>query len=705
MSGFIKHIPPKLRLYLPILAGIIISISLITIYSVAKLRSTIYSDVERNLFLEVQTLEKMLERERDLKLAKVKSDLKVAHKLFYDADFEMTKNTLEIPLVNQISGQAFEAPINEWKYNGKNFYQNPHFVDEVNMLVGGTSTVFQKIDSGYVRIATNVLKLDGTRAVGTFIPNNSPVIRTVESGKTYIGRAYVVNNWYITAYEPIYDGEHIAGMLYVGDKEKDLDELREKIVTLKIGKNGFPFVMDETGRFVIHPYAMGELWEDEPIFDSILSSENGVTTYTSIRDGKKRIIAWEYFPDFKLYVAAGVPLQEETGSLVSEVIINSAIIAIVIIFALSVFVYFITTENIRKFLSKLELSSKKLKSTQEALEQSERHFQTLFNNSSDEIFVIDFEGNFVEVNQVASDNLGYSHDEFLQMNVIQIKPEHLKAKVVSNISMIKNFGQHRYESENRARDGHVIPVEMKSRVIDYKGHQVILTISRDISERKEVEDKILHTIIQTEENERKRFAADLHDDLAPILSTVKLYTDLLKKKNYKKINEEDAIRNIEELVDMSIASTRTISRNIRPNILQDFGLAAAVIDFCSFIIKAESIHIDVVSNQYKIEQRCIEESVLYQAVKELINNTLKHASAKNIRIELKSFGNQVILYYRDDGIGFDLNEAMKLNTGLGLNNIVNKLKSVKGSVDINTRPGAGMFLISALKLNPKKEKL
>jgi len=217
-----------------------------------------------------------------------------------------------------------------------------------------------------------------------------------------------------------------------------------------------------------------------------------------------------------------------------------------------------------------------------------------------------------------------------------------------------------------------------------------------------VEDKILTTIIQTEENERKRFAADLHDDLGPILSTIKLYTDLLKKKNYKKISEEEALRNIEELVDMSISSTRTISRNIRPNILQDFGLAAAVNDFCSFIKKTESINLEVVTDQYTIEERGIEESVLYQAVKELINNTLRHASAKNIKVELKSIENQVILHYRDDGSGFDLEEARKVNSGLGLSNIINKIKSVKGTVDLQTKPGEGMILNASLKLKAKR---
>jgi len=698
MKQLYLRLSPKLKLYFPILFGIILAVTIISTYSTRKLQKNLYSGIERNLAMEVNTIKIMFERERDLKLDKVQTDLKVAHEEFLDQNFNVGALKTQIPVTNQITQEKYTATISQWNLGGAEVYNDFGFVDKIKNLVGGTITIFQKIDSGYVRISTNVLKLDGTRAVGTYIPNNSPVVKTIEKGSIYFGRAYVVNDWYITAYEPLFWKNEIVGMLYVGGKEKDLDKLRDKLIGLKIGNDGFPFVLDENGAFIIHPYAVGENWTNEPIIGHILDKKSGISGYALIRDNIEKIVAFDYFEDFKVYIAAAVPVKGETGTLVREMIINSIIIGLVIILAFSIFIYFITAENVRKFLSQLEHSSKKLKTTEKALKQSEQHFQTLFNNSSDDIFVIDFNGSIVEVNQVACDNLGYTHDEFVGMHTRDIKSERFIESVDTNINMISKFGKHRYESENMTKDGRTIPVEMKSRVIDYKGKRVILTIARDISERKEMEDKILTTIIQTEENERKRFAADLHDDLGPILSTVKLFTDLLKKKSYKKIDEEEAIKNIEELVDAAITSTRTISRNIRPNILQDFGLAAAVNDFCTFIDKSESIQLDVQTGEYNIEHRGIEESILYQAVKELINNTLKHAGAKNIRIELKSHKNQIILYYRDDGAGFDFATVYKQTSGLGLNNIVNKIKSVKGTVDINTQPGKGMFLIAALKL-------
>ncbi len=693
---------PKLKLYLPIVPGIAIAVVITSIYSVNKLKNNIYLSVERNLTTEVNTINKMLERESALKLEKVRTDLNIVHEIFYSQDFKTGNKQIPVSAINQTNQQIHQDHISSWFLNGKEVYNNFDFVDKIHELVGGTATIFQKIDSGYVRISTNVLKTDGTRAIGTYIPNDSPVVQTIEKGKTYIGHAFVVNDWYITAYEPIYENGKIIGMIYAGDKEKDLKELRDKISSLTIGKDGFAFILDDKGKLIVHPWAEGEDWSNEQFVKIMMEKKSGILSYISKKDEKKYIAAFDYFPDFRLYVVATLPIIDETQKPVREIIVNSVVTGLLIIIVFSILIYLVTAERVRKFLNQLELSTQKLKSAEHALEQSERYFQTLFNNSSDEIFVIDFKGNFIEVNQFACDSLGYSHEEFLHMNIRDIKPEKFIEQVDKNIILISKFGNYRYESENMAKDGRIIPVEMKSRVIDYKDQQAILTIARDITERKEIEEKILTTIIQTEENERKRFAADLHDDLAPILSTVKLYTDLLKKGNYKKISEAEAVKNIEELVDMAIKSTREISRNIRPNILQDFGLAAAINDFCAFINSTSALSISVNTSAYKIEKRGIEESLLYQAFKELINNTIRHSEAKNVKIELKSFDNQVILYYRDDGKGFDVNRVMKEKDGLGLNNIVNRIKSVQGSVDINSEEGKGMFLIASLKVNENR---
>ena len=278
MLRFYSGISPKIKLYIPIVAGILFAFTAITIYSVNKQRTNVIRSLERNLTLEVATIKKMLEREYALKLDKVKLDLNILRDRFYSSELQINDNKLPITITNQITRESHQVEINEWMIGGSRVYEDYRMVDKVFELTGGTFTIFQKADSGYIRISTNVLKSDGLRATGTFIPNNSAVVQTIEKGETFIGRAFVVDDWYITAYEPIIMEGRVIGMLYAGDKEKDLGELRPKIRELKIGQNGFVWVMDETGKFIIHPNVEGQTWSDEPIIRQILKQKSGVLT-------------------------------------------------------------------------------------------------------------------------------------------------------------------------------------------------------------------------------------------------------------------------------------------------------------------------------------------------------------------------------------------------------------------------------------------
>ena len=134
--------------------------------------------------------------------------------------------------------------------------------DEVQALVGGTCTLFQRMNPAgdMLRVCTNVLKLDGTRAIGTYIPaanpdgSPNPVIATVLKGETFVGRAFVVNQWCITAYRPICDeNRNVVGVLYFGIPQEEVPELRQGIMDMVVGKTGYVFVLagsgDEKGKY------------------------------------------------------------------------------------------------------------------------------------------------------------------------------------------------------------------------------------------------------------------------------------------------------------------------------------------------------------------------------------------------------------------------------------------------------------------------
>ncbi|MGE5612274.1 MAG: methyl-accepting chemotaxis protein, partial [Bacillota bacterium] len=130
-------------------------------------------------------------------------------------------------------------------------------VDEVNRLVGVSCTVFQRMnDAGdMLRVCTNIIGKDGNRAVGTYIPATlpdgrpDPVLTQVLKGKPYIGRAFVVNGWYATAYQPLADVQgKIIGMLFTGTPESVVTStLSQTIKSIKIGKTGYVYVLNSAG--------------------------------------------------------------------------------------------------------------------------------------------------------------------------------------------------------------------------------------------------------------------------------------------------------------------------------------------------------------------------------------------------------------------------------------------------------------------------
>ncbi|GAB7023191.1 methyl-accepting chemotaxis protein [Salidesulfovibrio brasiliensis] len=137
-------------------------------------------------------------------------------------------------------------------------------VDTVQELTGATCTIFQRMNEkgDLLRVATNILKNDGNRAIGTYIPASSPVAQTIRSGETYRGTAYVVNAWYLTQYKPMLDESgRVIGCIYVGVLQEGVAELRSGLNSVTLGDTGFLSVLGGSGRDkgVVKLHKNGEL--------------------------------------------------------------------------------------------------------------------------------------------------------------------------------------------------------------------------------------------------------------------------------------------------------------------------------------------------------------------------------------------------------------------------------------------------------------
>ncbi len=209
----------------------------------------------------------LVESHQEVNERNIKSALNVAREIVaYGGGFSIDEKTISWQATNQFSLAAATLELPRMKIGNSWLGQvnDPKIpvpvVDKVKDTVSVTCTIFQRMNAAgdMLRVATNVLKNDGTRAIGTFIPSTNPdgkpnpVTAAIMKGESFTGRAYVVNNWYISSYEPLQDAAgKIIGMLYVGIPVESVKSLRETIMQIVVGKTGYVWVLDSKGKYVI----------------------------------------------------------------------------------------------------------------------------------------------------------------------------------------------------------------------------------------------------------------------------------------------------------------------------------------------------------------------------------------------------------------------------------------------------------------------
>ncbi len=198
---------------------------------------------------------------------------------------------------------------------------------------------------------------------------------------------------------------------------------------------------------------------------------------------------------------------------------------------------------------------------------------------------------------------------------------------------------------------------------------------------------VLNAIIQTEEKERTRIAQDLHDSLGPLLSAVKLYSNsIIEADDIRK--RKDIYNKINNLMSEATDTVKKLSNNLSSHLLKNFGLKEAIKSFSETIEATFPIKIITeISPDFRAKGEI--QMTLYRVLVELINNTLKYAEAKKIRIRIKIIDNRLELTYSDDGIGFEEEKVLKEKKGMGLYNIHSRIKSLGGSINIQSKPGHG----------------
>ena len=199
------------------------------------------------------------------------------------------------------------------------------------------------------------------------------------------------------------------------------------------------------------------------------------------------------------------------------------------------------------------------------------------------------------------------------------------------------------------------------------------------------------SMLKGQEDERSRLAKDLHDGLGGLLSGVKFSLRNMKDNLIMTPDNMTVFERSLDMIDTSIKELRRVAHNMMPEMLTKFGLDEAVKEYCNSVNTTNLLKVKYqsVGMQNRVDGSI--EIIVYRIVQELLNNTLKHASAKDVFVQLIREENRLSIVVEDNGKGFDTILATE-SKGAGWMNIRSRVDYLKGQLDIHSEPGKGTLV-------------
>lgn len=356
----------------------------------------------------------------------------------------------------------------------------------------------------------------------------------------------------------------------------------------------------------------------------------------------------------------------------------------------------------------------KRKLAEKVLQESEEKYKTLTDNSLTGIFIHQ-DGKYIFVNDKFANLHGYRPEELLQKEHLQlVHPD--ERKILKDIAAKRLKGKpvpHQYEVRRITKDGRTIWCEMMVTLIQYKGRPAIMGNVIDITERRLVENAIkkseeqmrnLTTYLQkVGEIERMNIAREIHDELGQTLTVLKMDLSWLRKRlPDDQTSLRERTETMSQLINRTIQTVKKISTALRPGLLDDLGLAAAIEwqteEFqqrtgikCSLTMEPKDLSLDKDRN-----------TAIFRILQETLTNIARHAEASQVHVSLMQRNGQISLRVRDNGKGIT-EEQVGNPRSFGLMGIRERVKIFGGNNVIKGSLGKGTTMIVRIPIHEIKE--
>lgn len=330
------------------------------------------------------------------------------------------------------------------------------------------------------------------------------------------------------------------------------------------------------------------------------------------------------------------------------------------------------------------------------LNASEEKYRLFFENSMDGILLTDGKGQIFSANKAATEIFGMTEEEICSGGRTAILDE-TDPNWPRFFDARNRYGKAQGELRHFRKDGSTFLAEITSvKFKNASGEEQTNTIIRDITERKRAEEDLNESYQQirrltaylqkVREDERAHIAREIHDELGQQLTVMKMDISWMKKKI--KNGDVDAVPTkmdeLQEILDGTVSSVRRIATDLRPSLLDDIGLIAAIEWEVDMFTKRTGIKVNLSKPDSPIVLPNEYVTGLFRILQESLTNIIRHASATQVDIHLKNQNNEFILYIEDNGNGFDMKTVTGKKT-LGLLGMKERSAMMQGIFTVNSQ--------------------
>lgn len=331
----------------------------------------------------------------------------------------------------------------------------------------------------------------------------------------------------------------------------------------------------------------------------------------------------------------------------------------------------------------------------------------LLDSAMDGIISVDDSQRIVLYNRAAERMFGWTPEEIRGKPLDLLLPERYRG---GHAQQVRRFGAtgttSRRMGDNTVlyalrKNGTEFPIDASISQLQTPEGKLYTVILRDVTERVRAREELAAFAAESagvREQEKSRIARELHDELAQSLTALKMDTIRLREH----VAADDAaaqqkIAQMLELLDSSVASVRRIAADLRPLVLDDLGLAAAIEWVAQNFTQRTGVPCELKMDD-SLELAEPYATGVFRIVQESLANVAKHARATRVEVEVEPRGDHILLRVQDDGIGFRTN-APRQPQSLGLVGLRERAQLLRGEVRVESTPGAGTRVEARIPMN------